>query len=162
MKYIFDGASLHPTPTLLLKLWNINHPVKCHNLHVPWFESCTQCYSAKISNGGWLHGEPISQISELQKMGWTVAQGWVLAWCAVYCVSMLTICNANVYPYMVHDCGLLGVMCLCVYDFVCYVYYDTIYLYHILSLSCTKWLEYQIFLKWGCTYISLILWFCAK
>ena len=64
-------------------------------------------------------------------MGWTVAQGWVLAWCAVYCVCMLAICNANVYPYIVRDCGLLGFMCLCVYDFVCVMYIMVLYSLHV-------------------------------
>ena len=67
-------------------------------------------------------------------MGWTVAQGWVLAWCAVYCVCMLTICNANVYLYMVRDCGLLDVMCLCVYDFVLRIlWYYIVCVYHVFS-----------------------------
>ena len=47
---------------------------------------------------------------------------------------MLTICNANVYPYMVCDCGLLHVMCLCVYDFVLRIlWYYIVCVYHVFS-----------------------------
>ena len=111
---------------------------------------------AKISNGGWPHRKPSSQMSELWKMGWTLgwsAQGNMVVsyWgeslvscsnppgyetiCAVCCVcmSVSVSCNANVYLYVSHNCMCNGI----VYVSVCVTWLcPKCYEIHVYMTSC--------------------------